>query len=42
VLDLARAGQISTTIERFRLDQAPEAYARLRGEELRGCAVVCP
>ena len=42
VLELARAGRISTTIERFRLDQAPEAYARLRSGELRGRAVVCP
>jgi len=42
VLDLARADLISTVVERFRLEEAPEAYARLRRGEVRGRAVVCP
>lgn len=42
VLDLARAGKIHAHVERFPLDQAAEAYARLRAGSLDGRAVICP
>ncbi|HEU4974910.1 MAG TPA: NAD(P)-dependent alcohol dehydrogenase [Baekduia sp.] len=42
VLELARAGRIHAHVQRFRLDQAPEVYARLRRGEIDGRAVVCP
>jgi alcohol dehydrogenase, propanol-preferring len=42
VLDLARAGKIRAHVERFGLDQAADAYARLREGTLDGRAVVCP
>ena len=42
VLDLARAGAIHVEVERFGLDQAPEAYRRLHEGAVRGRAVVVP
>lgn len=42
VLELARAGRIHVHVERFPLDQAPEAYAAMRDGRLEGRAVICP
>jgi propanol-preferring alcohol dehydrogenase len=42
VVDLYRAGQIAPDIERFNLDEALEAYRRLRDGELDARAVVVP
>ena len=42
VLDLARAGRLSATIEQFSLGDAPSAYERLRRGEIEGRAVVVP
>jgi propanol-preferring alcohol dehydrogenase len=42
VLDLARTGQITPHVEHFRLDQAAEAYARMREGTLQGRAVITP
>lgn len=42
VFDLARAGLVSVEIERFTLDEAPQAYHRLHEGTLRGRAVVVP
>lgn len=42
VLELARTGQLAVEIERFSLDQAPEAYRKLHDGDLRGRAVVVP
>lgn len=42
VLALARAGRVSVEVERFSLDDAPEAYRRLHEGTLRGRAVVTP
>ncbi|MGY2001718.1 NAD(P)-dependent alcohol dehydrogenase [Blastococcus sp. SYSU DS1024] len=42
VLDLARAGAVHVEVERFTLDQAPEAYRRLHEGTIRGRAVVVP
>jgi propanol-preferring alcohol dehydrogenase len=42
VVDLYRAGAITPDIERFPLDQALEAYRRLRDGELDARAVVVP
>lgn len=42
VLDLARAGKIRAHVERFPLDRAADAYARLREGSIDGRAVVCP
>jgi propanol-preferring alcohol dehydrogenase len=42
VLDLARAGRIRAHVERFSLDDAPRAYARMREGNLDGRAVICP
>jgi propanol-preferring alcohol dehydrogenase len=42
VLALARAGAIATHTERFPLEHAAEAYARLRDGTLDGRAVICP
>ncbi|WP_104526009.1 NAD(P)-dependent alcohol dehydrogenase [Blastococcus atacamensis] len=42
VLDLARAGAIHVEVERYGLDQAPEAYRKLHDGEVRGRAVVVP
>ena len=42
VLDLARAGQIHAHVERFDLDHAADAYARIREGSLDGRAVICP
>ena len=42
VLALAEAGNVKVEIERFSLDDAAEAYARLHEGTLRGRAVVTP
>jgi propanol-preferring alcohol dehydrogenase len=42
VLELARAGRIRAHVERFGLDSAPDAYARMRDGTLDGRAVICP
>jgi len=42
VLDLARAGKIRAHVERFGLEQAAEAYDRMREGSLEGRAVICP
>lgn len=42
VLDLARAGAIHVEVERFTLEEAPEAYRRLHEGTIRGRAVVVP
>lgn len=42
VLALARSGRIAVRTERFGLEQAPEAYERLREGAVDGRAVVCP
>ncbi|MBK5218353.1 MAG: NAD(P)-dependent alcohol dehydrogenase [Thermoleophilia bacterium] len=42
VLDLARAGKIRAHVERFELDRAGDAYARMREGSLEGRAVICP
>ncbi|MFF1635307.1 NAD(P)-dependent alcohol dehydrogenase [Leifsonia sp. NPDC058248] len=42
VLDLARSGAITVHVERFSLDDGPEAYRRLKAGTIRGRAVVVP
>jgi propanol-preferring alcohol dehydrogenase len=42
VLDLARAGAVHVEVERYSLDEAPEAYRRLHEGAVRGRAVVVP
>ena len=42
VVDMYRAGQIRPDIERYSMDDAPEAYRRLESGELSGRAVVVP
>lgn len=42
VLDLARAGLIHVEVERFSLDDGPEAYNRLHSGSIRGRAVIVP
>jgi propanol-preferring alcohol dehydrogenase len=42
VLDLARRGLVTVHVERFSLDQAPEAYARLHSGTIAGRAVIVP
>jgi propanol-preferring alcohol dehydrogenase len=42
VVAMYRAGQITPEIERFSLDDAPEAYRRLESGQLSGRAVVVP
>ncbi|MGA1837938.1 NAD(P)-dependent alcohol dehydrogenase [Herbiconiux sp. 11R-BC] len=42
VLDLARSGSVRVHVERFSLDEAPEAYRRLHEGDIRGRAVVVP
>lgn len=41
-LELARQGKIKAHVERFGLEEAPQAYAKLRAGELDGRAVICP
>lgn len=41
-LELARQGRIRVHTERFSLDEAAEAYARMRAGTLEGRAVICP
>jgi alcohol dehydrogenase, propanol-preferring len=40
VLDLARAGAVHVEVEKYSLDEAPEAYRRLHEGAVRGRAVV--
>jgi propanol-preferring alcohol dehydrogenase len=42
VLELARAGHITAHVERFPLEQAPQAYERMREGKLAGRAVITP
>ncbi|UCR90525.1 NAD(P)-dependent alcohol dehydrogenase [Mycetocola spongiae] len=42
VLALARSGQVSVSVERFDIADAPEAYARLHDGKITGRAVVVP
>jgi alcohol dehydrogenase, propanol-preferring len=42
VLALAQAGKIAAHVQRFSLDQAPEAYRQMRAGELHGRAVIVP
>lgn len=42
VLDLARAGAIDVHIERYGIDDAPTAYARLHDGKVNGRAVILP
>jgi propanol-preferring alcohol dehydrogenase len=42
VVALARSGAIRTRVQRFTLDQVPEAYRRLRRAEIAGRAVAIP
>ncbi len=42
VLDLARAGAVHVEVQKYSLDQAPEAYRRLHEGAVRGRAVVVP
>lgn len=42
VFDLARTGQIKVHVERFTLDETPEAYERLKAGAVLGRAVVVP
>ena len=42
VPDLARAGAVHVEVEKYSLDEAPEAYRRLHEGAVRGRAVVVP
>ncbi|SDX58347.1 Zinc-binding dehydrogenase [Geodermatophilus africanus] len=42
VLDLARAGAVHVEVEKYTLDEVPEAYRRLHEGAVRGRAVVVP
>jgi propanol-preferring alcohol dehydrogenase len=42
VLDLARVGRIHANVEHFSLEQAPDAYERMREGSLNGRAVIIP
>jgi len=42
VIALARDGKIAAHVERFSLDNAPDAYLRMRDGTLRGRAVIVP
>ena len=42
VVAMYRAGQIVPEVERFSLEEAPEAYRRLQAGELSGRAVITP
>jgi propanol-preferring alcohol dehydrogenase len=42
VLELARAGHITAHVERFPLENAPDAYERMRQGKLAGRAVITP
>jgi alcohol dehydrogenase, propanol-preferring len=41
-LELARQGRIHAHVERFELEDAPQAYEKMRSRELAGRAVICP
>ena len=42
VFELARAGVLDVHVERFGIDQAPEAYRRLHDGSINGRAVILP
>lgn len=42
VLELARAGRITTQVHRFALDDGPQVYERLAAGEITGRAVITP
>ncbi len=42
VLDLARSGAVTVSVEAFALDDGPAAYERLRARTLKGRAVLVP
>jgi propanol-preferring alcohol dehydrogenase len=42
VIALARTGHVDVEVERFSLDEAPEAYRRLAAGHIRGRAVIVP
>lgn len=42
VLELAQAGRLRMTVERFPLEQAAEAYQRMREGTLKGRAIITP
>lgn len=42
VFELARAGAVNVHVERFGIDQAPEAYRRLHDGRINGRAVILP
>jgi propanol-preferring alcohol dehydrogenase len=42
VLELAQQGSLRMTVERFPLEQAPEAYSRMREGTLKGRAIITP
>ena len=42
VLDLARAGAVHIEVEKYGIDEAPEAYRRPHEGAVRGRAVVVP
>jgi len=42
VLELARTGRIHVHVERYGLERATDAYAKLRAGEIDGRAVICP
>lgn len=42
MFELARAGAVNVHVERFGIDQAPEAYRRLHDGRINGRAVILP
>ena len=42
VIALAQSGQITSEVETYSLEQAPEVYQRLREGRIRGRAVLVP
>ena len=42
MIDLDRAGKVRPRVQRFSLDDAPEAYEQMRSGNLHGRAVVVP
>jgi propanol-preferring alcohol dehydrogenase len=42
VLELAQAGRLRMTVERFPLEQVAEAYQRMREGTLKGRAIITP
>lgn len=42
VIELAQQGKLRMTVERFSLEQIPEAYKRMREGTLKGRAIITP